>query len=312
MSKNKILKNTNFIKLTNKSGVKPRNEIRINTFNNENFFSKAKKYDIYKITRMKPEYKKLYKDIVSRKINSESIKKNIERPKPNNKLEYKLNSFLDVSEVNKENQIIFQLNRLKFKISKNKNHSYFSVNKNTCKNQNKKIYQNFQDISLLAYGSHNKIYKNRSQNNIKNNYYNNIDNNNIKLTINKYQNRYHKSNNTNLTENEKEHNIEDYSLNKNEKEDNNLLLENSKLKRELEYSNNQLEKYRKYQALYLTLLKKVKTNTNLIKNINLNNEQNIKDQYIGELIDRGKEISTMIKEDNILENNLKDILYKLE
>ena len=60
------------------------------------------------------------------------------------------------------------------------------------------------------------------------------------------------------------------------------------------------------------MLKKVKTNTNLIKNINLNNEQNIKDQYIGELIDRGKEISTMIKEDNILENNLKDILYKLE
>jgi hypothetical protein len=42
------------------------------------------------------------------------------------------------------------------------------------------------------------------------------------------------------------------------------------------------------------LLKKVKTNTNLIKNINLNNEPNIKDQYIGELIDRGKEISTMI------------------
>ena len=33
------------------------------------------------------------------------------------------------------------------------------------------------------------------------------------------------------------------------------------------------------------MLKKVKTNTNLIKNINLNNEQNIKDQYIGELID---------------------------
>ena len=29
---------------------------------------------------MKPEYKKLYKDIVSRKINSESINKNIERP----------------------------------------------------------------------------------------------------------------------------------------------------------------------------------------------------------------------------------------
>ena len=80
----------------------------------------------------------------------------------------------------------------------------------------------------------------------------------------------------------------------------------------MEYSNSQLEKYKKYQTLYLNLLKKVKSNKNLIKNINLNVDKNIKEEYINDLIERGKEINTMLKEDDILENNLKDILYKLE
>ncbi len=80
------------------------------------------------------------------------------------------------------------------------------------------------------------------------------------------------------------------------------------MKKELEYSNSQLEKYKKYQTLYLNLLKKVKSNKNLIKNINLNVDKNIKEEYINDLIERGKEINTMLKEDNILENNIKNAL----
>ena len=97
-----------------------------------------------------------------------------------------------------------------------------------------------------------------------------------------------------------------------EKEQNKLISENSKLKKELEYTNNQLEKYKKYQELYLNLLKKVKSNKHSIKSINLNDEKNMKQQYINELIDRGNEINKLLKEDNILENNLKNIIYKLE
>ena len=137
--------------------------------------------------------------------------------------------------------------------------------------------------------------------------------NNIKLIINKYQNIENgKEINLKKDVNNLEYNSPNNIELKNEKEEKNLIAENSKLKKELEYKNSQLEKYKKYQTLYLNLLKKVKTNKNLIKNINLNDENNIKEQYINELIERGNEINSMIKEDNILESNLKDILYKLE
>ena len=104
----------------------------------------------------------------------------------------------------------------------------------------------------------------------------------------------------------------DSSPKKDEKKEQTLITENNKLKKELEYSNNQLEKYKKYQSLYLNLLRKVKTNKHLFKNVNLNDEKNIKEQYVNELIDRRNEINTLLKEDDILENNLKDLLYKLE
>ena len=106
--------------------------------------------------------------------------------------------------------------------------------------------------------------------------------------------------------------IEDNNTKKYENDGNNLISENSKLKKELEYSNNQLKRYKKYQELYLNLLKRVKSEKNLIKTLNLNDERNIKESYINELIDRGKEINTILNENNILENNIKDMLYKLE
>ena len=53
MSKNKILKNIKVINLPNKSNIKPRNYIGINTFNNTSFLGNAKKFDIYKLKKGK-------------------------------------------------------------------------------------------------------------------------------------------------------------------------------------------------------------------------------------------------------------------
>ena len=132
--------------------------------------------------------------------------------------------------------------------------------------------------------------------------------------MNKYLNSDIDTNtNTNMNSNEIEKKvIEDNNTKKYENDGNNLISENSKLKKELEYSNNQLKRYKKYQELYLNLLKRVKSEKNLIKTLNLNDERNIKESYINELIDRGKEINTILNENNILENNIKDMLYKLE
>ena len=322
MSNNFIIKNFSIIKGSNKASIKPRNELRINTFsfNDIYYFTNTKKVDIYKLKRMKPEYKQLYRDLIHNKINSEyeSVDKKIPKPKNNNVLNYKLNSFLDGSSMNKDSQILIRLNNLKSKLLRNKNQSYFSDNKNTnSKNMDNQVLKSLENNCFLTYKRFNKNSRNKfSKNiNIKNNYINNTNNNNIKLIINKYQN-IENENKFDADEIEKENDNKNDIINNNEitkdKKEKKLISENSKLKKELEYSNNQLEKYKKYQALYLNLLKKVKSHKNLINNINLNNNNNIKEQYLNDLIERRNEINCMLKEDDILENNLKDILYKLE
>ena len=324
MSSNINFKNFSITKLSNKTGIKPRNNLRINTFNNKNYFANTKKFDIHKLNRMKPKYKKLYNDLIHKKINSEctNLIKEEQNPRDNNDLFHKTNSFLDNSIMNKDSKILFQLNKLKLKILKNRNNSYFSVNKNIEKKfEDNPILKSLQNSSFLAYKSFDKYSKNNfgkkmnSYNliNIKNNSVNNINNNNIKLVKNKHKNN-DKGNNINKTHKEKNKEVCLQKSNKlnHEEEEKKLISENSKLKKELEYSNNQLEKYKKYQTLYLNLLKKVKSNKNLIKNININEDKNIKEEYINDLIERGKEINTMLKEDDILENNIKNILYKLE
>ena len=324
MSSNINFKNFSITKLPNKSGIKPRNNLRIITFNNKNYFDNTKKFDYNRLNRMKPKYKKLYNDLIHRKINSECKNVIKEEPNPGNNKDlcFKTNSFLDNSILFKDSKILFQLNKLKLKIFKNKNHSYFSVNKNIGKKiEDNPILKSLQNSSFLAYKSFDKYSKNNfgkkmnSYNliNIKNNSVNNINNNNIKLVKNKHKND-NNGNNINKTHKEKNKEVclqKSNKLNHEEKEKK-LISENSKLKKELEYSNNQLEKYKKYQTLYLNLLKKVKSNKNLIKNININEDKNIKEEYINDLIERGKEINTMLKEDDILENNIKNILYKLE
>ena len=315
-----MFKNIEIFKLPNKSGIKPRNNLKITTFNNTTYFANTKKFDINKLKYMKPEYKQIYRDLIHKKIKleCESAKKKKHKSNNNDRLNYKLNSFLDNSIANKDSQILFRLNSLKYKILKNKNHSYFSSNKNISRNfEDNQIMKSLQDSSFLPYKSFKKYSKNRFNKNINinNNYINNTNNNNIKLIIQKYQNDENE-NDIKINTKEKEKILEKYLSNNNglkcEKEQNKLISEYSKLKNELEYTNNQLEKYKKYQELYLNLLKKVKSNKHSIKSINLNDEKNIKQQYINELIDRGNEINKMLKEDNILENNLKNIIYKLE
>ena len=319
MLKNKLLKSLNIINLPNKSNIKPINNIRINTFNNTSFYIKKRNINIYKLNQLKPGYKQLYKDIITKKVNSEIDikKKRIEKPKKQkNNLDYKLNSFLDNIAVNKDSRMLFQFNKLKFKILKNKNHSYFSVNKSINCNLEQLQIKNSRDNSFIAYNSFKKNPKNMNNRYINRN--SNINNmnitdiNSIKPILKKYLNNDNDIN-TNMNINEtKKKGIEDNVKKNNEKDDNNLISENSKLKKELEHSNNELEKYKKYQDLYINLLKRVKSGKNLIKNINLNDEKNIKESYINELIDRGKEINTILNENNILENNIKDMLYKLE
>ena len=317
MSKNKILQTLNILNLPNRSNIKPRNDIRINTFINTNHLCNKRSINIYKLNQMKPGYKQLYKDIITKKVNSDmelKIKK-VEKPiKKRNNLDYKLNSFLDISAVNKDSKILFQFNKLKFKILKNKNHSYFSVNKS--------VHKKLEDIQIRDSEDNSFIdcncFKKNPSNAIKKQYIKKIrinnpnitDINSIKPILKKYLNNDNDTN-TNMNGTEKK-GIEDNVKKNNEKDDNNLISENSKLKKELEHSTNELEKYKKYQDLYINLLKRVKSGKNLIKNINLNDEKNIKESYINELIDRGKEINTILNENNILENNIKDMLYKLE
>ena len=316
MSKNKILKTLNILNLPNRSNIKPRNDIRINTFNNTNHLCNKKNINIYKLNQMKPGYKQLYKDIITKKVNSDmelKIKK-VEKPiKKRNNLDYKLNSFLDISAVNKDSKILFQFNKLKFKILKNKNHSYFSVNKS--------VHKKLEDIQIRDSEDNSFIdcncFKKNPSNAIKKQYIKKIrinnpnitDINSIKPILNKYLNNDIEDENANEIEKK---GVEDYNLKKYEKNGNNLITENTKLKKELEYSNNQLERYKKYQTLYINLLKRVKSEKHLIKTMSLNEEKNIKESYINELIDRGKEINTILNENNILENNIKDMLYKLE
>ena len=57
---------------------------------------------------MKPEYKQLYRNLIHNKINSEyeSVDQKISKPKNNNVLNYKLNSFLDASSMKRDSQIL--------------------------------------------------------------------------------------------------------------------------------------------------------------------------------------------------------------
>jgi hypothetical protein len=288
MKKNKIFKSIKLLKITNKSDLKPRNELKLKTFSNTNIFSNTKKLDIYK---------QIYPDLIGGKIKYPELQKAKSkfkkvRKNSNNKLSYKLNSFLDNSSVNKDSKILYQYNKLKYKILKNKNHSYFSPD-------NEFDYKNdiHQNNSFLEYKSFEKYPKNKIIND-KNNF-----NNNITLLLNKYSKENIDENTlTNINSGQNNINLSSgktYSINCKSKEKY-LETENSKLKNELKNSNNELEKYKKYKVLYLNLVKKLK------------NDKGIKEQYINELIERGNEINNIIKEDKILENNIKDILTNIE
>ena len=286
MKKNKIFKSIKLLKITNKSDLKPRNELKLKTFSNTNIFSNTKKLDIYK---------QIYPDLIGGKIKYPELQKAKSkfkkvRKNSNNKLSYKLNSFLDNSSVNKDSKILYQYNKLKYKILKNKNNSYFSPD-------NEFDYKNdiYQNNSFLEYKSFEKYPKNKIIND-KNNF-----NNNITLLLNKYS-KENMDENTLTNINSAQNNLSSgktYSINCKSKEKY-LETENSKLKNELKNSNNELEKYKKYKVLYLNLVKKLK------------NDKGIKEQYINELIERGNEINNILKEDKILENNIKDILTNIE
>ena len=307
-----------------------------------------------KLKTIKIKYKDLYKKITN---SNQKNYNNIKTFQSNNNIEpvnigkrnlRKNKSFLNRNDILlKDNNILLELDKLKLRIKlKHKKNTYSSYKKNILFNDNKpnNNNKNINIHSIINYDKKNILLKSenmKKKNNVvisyqinKKNLNKKQSNDNIFSTKNESIKTPQKNRNNNeeqkiLSYNQKNNYIND--IEKSDKRE--LIKENEKLKKELEYSNNQLKKYKKYQELYLNLLKKVKNNKNLIKNINLNNEEkDSKDSednkvnedgdnkdnniyyndYVNELIDRGSEIKRMLKEDEILEKNIKNLLSTLE
>ena len=330
--------------------LKPKNNINLKSIipNRPNLFHNIHKFEIDKLKKMKPEFKEFYKNLVHNQSNSDYFVENNKVSKSNNKLEsykskknkYYNNSFFNNKPFLNKRDILLELDKLKVKIkSKNKNNSNCnSHNKSiSCCNKHlkeKTIYKSIDFHNKLLFTTENfrkikKKYEKNSRNillNNKNTLFNKITNNNqLNVIINNgsLNNKFHTINksyekvNNHKSKVSKENNISHDNKNKKKKTKiEQLVEENNKLKKELEFSHKQVEKYKKYQELYLNLLKKVKFNKNMIKNINSNNQENSKDNYynnyVNELIDHGKEINKMLNEEEIFEKNIKELLSNLE
>ena len=324
----------NILKVSQESILKPKNKrLYLNLVYNNNYntfgaLDNNIRFDKDKYKRMRPIYKKFYEKLINQETNKGSQNSKINglnnlqlSNNSQNKNIRKNNSFLfDCLKTEKKN-IFSELNKLKYKIRLN-NRKY-SYNKKNIWKSNYFFHSSFEKNENKLYKSGDNFRKAINSDNIsRNNIYainktNIIINNNIpnlsedKLTE---MNNINKFNHINNTDNDKQYYKKlnnDNIINKEE-----LIKENEKLKKELEYSNNQVEKYKKYRELYLNLMKKVKSNKNMIKNINTNNKDIKNNQYfnnyMNELIDRRKEINNLLKEDEILEKNIKEILSSLE
>ena len=329
--------------------LKPKNNLNIKSIipNRPNLFHKIHKFEIDKLKKVKPEFKEFYKNLVYNHSNSDYFVENNKVSKSINKMEsykskknkYYNNPFLNNTPLLNKRDILFELDKLKLKIkSKNKKNSNSnshnkknsSCNKNT---KEKAIFKSNDFHNKLLFTTENfkkiKKYEKNTKNILLNNntaLFNRITNNNqLNVIINNgslknksnIKNKSYEKVYSNKSKNNKEINISDGNKdNKKKTEIEQLVEENNKLKKELEFSHSQVEKYKKYQELYLNLLKKVKSNKTLIKNINSNNKENSKDNYynnyVNELIDKGKEINKMIYEEEIIEKKIKELLCNLE
>ena len=309
----------NCLKFSKESDLKPKNKIlNINTdfFKKTNLVNNLHILEIGKMKKMKPKYKEFYKKLMNQKIirktqnnkNLESINLNKSNSSQNNYLR-KNNSFLFNLKKIKTKDILFELEQLKYKIRLNhRKDSCSSLNKSNGNNYsytryNKSLHRNYNynNINILL---PNEMFKNcKKLDNIGLDVNNNIsrneikDNNNFGNLITKSNTR---SNKTQININENNLNIDEYKVTNNNNINTNnfkeeirdkeeLIKENKKLKKELEYSNTQLNNYKKYRDLYINLVNQIKRNKNLVKNIkinDINNKFHI-NNYVNELIERG-------------------------
>ena len=322
----------------------PKNEM-VNLDSNE----KEKANNIHNINmdnlhKIKFKYKNFYKKLIQSNVITQTIKpiesNNLFESVNKKKINFrKNNSFFNKPSNIMEKDILFELDKLKFRIKlKRKNYQYSSYNKTPIFNKNDKNNKNKQTFNIYStinsknknhlltnesFGKFQKIIINSKYEKNKNIFQNKIKNNNLyKIKNNSNESKKKvKHDNYNNSNNEGFKTIFSYNFNNKMNKDidnydkEELIKENERLRKELEYSNNQLEKYKKYHGLYLNLLKNVNTNKNFTKNINTNNGNNndyYLNNYINELIERDNEINQILNEDEILEKNIKEILSKLE
>ena len=327
-------------KINKESILKPKNKFNLNSKLNDKviLYNDIKNSEINQNIKIKPKYKYCFKNIFHQKINSFQNNNQIKLYDSNNlttincnkKIINKNNSFLNNKTIFSKDNILLKLNKLQNKLRLNSTKTSSSFNKvnkiNTDITNNNINYKNFEDnkscFSSETFRKFKKINNLILRNDIKGK----------KLIYNKTQNNSHNNerrinsfNTTKKVKNDNKINAisikeTERSLTFNTKKENiekeELIKENEKLKKEIEYYKQQLEKYKKYRELYLNLLKKVKTNKTLLKNININiqniNEDNYLNNYVKELFDRGQEINNYLNENEMLEKNIKEILSKYE
>ena len=316
--------------------LKPKNRINLKQeINKTNLLSNIKKFENDKLNKIKPKFKAFYKKLVyQEKISNEKYKdKGVSSSHSKNRNNI---SFFNDSQSKTKKNILLELNKIKFNIRlKRKTNTYSSYNKNIISNNdntiNKKnrvlFFNNINDNNnknnnirnrLLSTGENFKKLINISRNKFNSNLENKYSNNNINIIINNCSLNEHKFtiDNNKLKEKDIYNNLNKINIEKEKNYKEELIKENKKLKKELENANEQLEKYKKYRELYLNLLKKVKSNKNFVKNIKSINkdidDNNYLNNYVNELVDRGKEIKEMLKEEEDLENNIKQLLSTIE
>ena len=322
----------NILKITKETILKPKNKFNlINDVNNS---------DNNEYIKIKPKYKYFYKHLLNKKLISSQKYNNIKLFGSNklittnskDKIYNKNNSFFNNKTISSNDDILLKLNILKNKIKLNSSKNSYSFNKtntiNNDKNKNNFLYKKIEDYkSRLPSENFRKSKKinniisrnNTNEKNLIYNIKNNHQKNDIKINIYNRINKVKKEITNIKTNLIKETERSVILSNKKEKDDmekEGLIKENEKLKKELDCCKKQLEKYKKYRVLYLNLLKKVKTNKKLVKNISLNEINSNGDShfknYVNELIDRGKEINNDLNENEMLEKNIKEILSNLE
>lgn len=288
----------NILKLSQESILKPKNKkLYLNLSNNNkyNLFGNITKFDIGKYKRIKPIYKKFNKILLNQKINNKLYTTKINNLQQysniQNKFLRKNNSFLFDCSKTEEKDIFAKFEKLKFKIRRNNRNIYSYNQKNIRNNSNTNtncyLYPNNNKID-------NKFYETKEIFQRKNIKLNNISQNNI-YKITKTNLMINNSTSDEDKINEKNNTCKIYSINTEKGEErkkqiyayanrDDLIKENKKLKMELEYSNKQIKKYKKYRELYLNLMKSVKSNKNMIKNINSNKEDINKNVYFNNYV----------------------------